>query len=253
MTDENAKTTTVSGQSDAERESQAGRQKGSHPPVKGVSIFGFGAESRAQQAGLKKGDVISPYDGEGDLSTETLANIAAATSLPGISVRVGFIRDGVEHSVELQPGSLGIRAMDVILPGSVESEMVQSRDERAVRVIQNVYLTFALLGIFVLLAKLAGAKDEGNIPLILLSTILHAAVYLLLRTRSEGAIPLVLILCAFQCLRCITLFPYPPGDLKELLLKTIVFSAFLFYAYQILFFCRPSVRALFKEKGTLVY
>jgi CAAX protease family protein len=93
-------------------------QSQDHPLVKGVSLIGLSPESRAEKAGMQKGDVIIEYDGEGNLTTEKLAALIVTTTLKGPQPRVVFVRDGREHSLEVAPGSLGISAMDTTIPDS---------------------------------------------------------------------------------------------------------------------------------------
>lgn len=80
--------------------------------VRGVSILGFKPNSRAREAGLINGDVIIEYDGAGNLTTDTLADLTAKKGQQGTPARVVFLRGGQEHSIVVSPGSLGISVLD---------------------------------------------------------------------------------------------------------------------------------------------
>lgn len=90
--------------------------------VRGVCIVDFSPESKAEKAGMGKGDVIIEYDGIANLSTRKLAAVMAVEE-PGLSVRVRFVRSDEEHSSSLEAGPLGIWGRDtVILTGIQEQE-----------------------------------------------------------------------------------------------------------------------------------
>jgi hypothetical protein len=222
-----------------------------HPLVKGVSIIGLNPESRAEKAGLQKGDLIIAYDGVGNLTTDKLAALSATTTFKGAQPRVVFVRDGREDSLTLSPGSLGISAMDTTIPGSFEKPAIDNI-ERIVQNIQRAYLVLAVLGL-IGLPHIFGSLGVWDGLKGVVSVTLDAAPYFALRYRWVGAIPLVLIVSAFSCISCFFIFMSPAMDLKALLAKVIILLLFLFYAYQIRFFRRADVRAVFRDKGTLVF
>lgn len=77
------------------------------PPVGGLSSPGTPivevlADSPAQAAGLKAGDVLTTIDGRWTTSADDVHQAAAAVP-PGRSVPVGLLRDGREILVEIRP------------------------------------------------------------------------------------------------------------------------------------------------------
>ncbi len=85
--------------------------------VRGVSIVHFRPESRAEKAGMKKGDVIISCNGVGNLTIDGLQALAAIPKPEGMQIRA--LRDGTEYSVTLPSGSLGISAMDTTVHGTL--------------------------------------------------------------------------------------------------------------------------------------
>ncbi len=80
--------------------------------VRGVMILGIRSDSEAWSAGLRKGDIIIQYDGTGDLTTEKLAQLSAGTRPGNSRIPVVYVREGHKESLNLSPGSLGIRGRD---------------------------------------------------------------------------------------------------------------------------------------------
>jgi S1-C subfamily serine protease len=120
-------------------QSEPDRQSEDRPLDKGVLILGFRPESTTEKGGMKKGDVIVKYGGIGDLTTESLTALAAATNPKGTNTRVVFLRDHREYSVELPPGPLGISAMDSTMHVPLEVRTAQDKTRRTVRAIRSVY------------------------------------------------------------------------------------------------------------------
>ncbi|MBI5252603.1 MAG: hypothetical protein HY912_24165, partial [Desulfomonile tiedjei] len=100
---------------------------------------------------------------------------------------------------------------------------------------------------------LSRSSGIGDVAQGVLFAILYGCAYFGLRRRREWAIPLVLIVSAFCCISGLVNVMQPAGDIKELLVKAFFLLWLLFFAYQIVFFRRADVRALFREKGTLVF
>jgi uncharacterized membrane protein len=164
---------------------------------------------------------------------------------------VVFVRDGREHSLTLSPGSLGISAMDTTIQGSF-GKPATDNIERIVQNIQRAYLGLAVI-FLIGLPHILGSSGVRNGLESVVSMILYAAAYCGLRYRWEGAIPLVLIISAFSCVSCFFSFMGPATNVKAPFAKVIIFLLLLFYAYQIRFFRRADVRAVFRDKGPLVF
>lgn len=124
----------------SDNSSYASAQNQSKLLLTGVSILGFSSDSSALAAGMEKGDLIIQYSAVGNLTTEKLTALTAATKPAGSEIRVGFLRDGKEHSVTLPPGPLGISAMDATIQGSAGLKIARDKIERTIQIIQRVYL-----------------------------------------------------------------------------------------------------------------
>lgn len=231
----------------------ASRQRGDKPVLTGISILGFGPDSSALAAGMEKGDLIIEYNGIGNLTTEKLTALTAATKPAGTETRVVFLRDGKEHSVALPQGPLGISAMDATIQGSAGSKIARDKIESIIRIIQKVYFVIALLPILFAPVALAKSSGIGHVVQDVLFAILYGCAYFGLRRRREWAIPLVLIVSAFGCFSGLIGLVQPAADIKALLGKIFFLLWFFFSAYQIAFFRRADVRALFGDKGTLIF
>jgi hypothetical protein len=246
----------VSSPQNSGRTQRAGGQQKSHPWSRGVSILGFKPESAAENAGIKKGDLIIAYDGEGELTVERLSVLTATPGPRVDSIPMVFLRDGDPHFVTLQRGPLGISAMNVAIPDS--SGMIVAQDEvgRRVDTIQKIYLAllaFALVGLSIQLLNLGNRAQAQNTAAAFFVVLLYAAIYFGLRHRVESMPTLVLIFSAFQCLMCFVRLMSPATDIRVLAAKVLYLLLLLFFAYQIWFFRRPEVRAHFKDTGVLVF
>jgi len=85
--------------------------------VRGVMVLDLSPRSDARRAGLTKGDVIIAYDGTRDLSSEKLLTLAGEAKKKRIRPELTFVRDGYEHTVQVDPGILGITMLDTRLTG----------------------------------------------------------------------------------------------------------------------------------------
>jgi putative serine protease PepD len=79
---------------------------GAHPPGAdaGLYVVGTTPGGAAAQAGLQSGDVITKLDGQTATSAEQLQALTL-TKRPGETVKVTFVRDGTEHTVDVTLGS----------------------------------------------------------------------------------------------------------------------------------------------------
>jgi len=93
------------------------REKRTPQPVRGVLIVDFFPKSDARRAGMVLGDVIIEYGGVRDLTSEDLLALTARTKREKSHAVAVFVRDGVEHSVRVPPGSLGISVTDTVITG----------------------------------------------------------------------------------------------------------------------------------------
>ncbi len=93
--------------------------------VRGVTIVDFRPESSAEKAGMKKGDVIIDCNGVGNLTIDRLQSLAALPKPEGVRIRA--VRDGIEYTVTLPEGSLGISATDTTAHSTLE-ETPDSRE-----------------------------------------------------------------------------------------------------------------------------
>jgi hypothetical protein len=223
----------------------------------GVKVLGFKPESRAESAGVRKGDVITRYGDETNLTSDRLLAVAGEALLRGASVEVVFLRGDDEHSVTLPPGPLGIKAMDIRAEGPFESEADQVSIDKTILWIQRLYLFFAVLAMVVLLSAVSHSNKNIEIVLARLGTgpiaLLYLFIYFGLRIRMAHTGILILFVSSFNCLGCFfLLMSLPAHNLGDLCGKVWIFLFFLFFAYQILFFRRAEVRALFKDGGTTV-
>ncbi len=218
--------------------------------VRAISILGFNPESIAREAGMEKGDVIVEYRGIGDLTMDRLTALTTGTTYNGIGTRVIYLRSGSKHSVMLPQGSLGISAMDTTIrdPSNL---LLGSDVGNVLQKIQKVYFLLGVLGLFAMTFALA-KSEVGQALLDVLFATIYCFIYFGLRYRKEWAITLVLILAAFNCISIFFRLMHPAQDIKTLVAKGIVLLLLLFFAYNIVFFRKPEVRALFGDKETLV-
>jgi Do/DeqQ family serine protease len=73
--------------------------------VKGALVSAVNDGSPAAAAGLKRGDVITSFDGERVTDSNGLRNRVAST-LPGSSVTLGVLRDGAQRTFSVKLGEL---------------------------------------------------------------------------------------------------------------------------------------------------
>jgi hypothetical protein len=127
MTIEDPKTNKIGSTPDSSGHGSPGKSQAEvHPPIKGVSILGFSPQSRAEKAGMQKGDVIIEYDGEGNLTTDVLLTLTKMTRPEESRMRAVYLRNGDVFALELAPGSLGISAMDIAVYNPLRDPKVDS-------------------------------------------------------------------------------------------------------------------------------
>ena len=220
---------------------------------KGVLIIGFNRESPAQAAGMKKGDIIVEYGGIGDLTTQILATLTDATKPETRRTRLVFVRDRQEHSVDLPRGRLGISGQDKIRTASPQPTVEQVETAGRLRTIQKIYLAFALLGsLDTSIHLLKSAEMSYVLPCALFATV-DFLIYFGLRYRRGWVVTLLLIFAAYSCFASFIGALSPAENLKTLFAKIVVLLLLFFFAYNIMFFSKPRVRALFRDRGTLVF
>jgi serine protease Do len=78
------------------------RQLGLDPTAKGVLVGDIFAGSPAERAGLKRGDVITSFDGE-KVNDRSSFRLKVATSEPLKSYELGYIRKGQERKTHITP------------------------------------------------------------------------------------------------------------------------------------------------------
>lgn len=88
--------------------------------VRGVVIVDFRPRSSGQRAGMRKGDIIIEYHGATDLTVERFRNLTVQTKREKARPIVVLVRDGVEHTVQVPGGSLGITILDTNVSGSFQ-------------------------------------------------------------------------------------------------------------------------------------
>jgi serine protease Do len=95
-------------------------------------------DSPAERAGLKRGDVITSFNGQAVRDSNSLRN-RVADSTPGASATVGFIRDGAEKTATVKLGEkeAGRRA---------ENESEEPADDKAALGISVAPLTADVAG-----------------------------------------------------------------------------------------------------------
>jgi hypothetical protein len=254
MSDEYLKSSQMlSAPNNSDNTPRATAQREAHLPAKGVSILGFSEISVAREAGMKKGDVIIGYGGERNLTTETLSSLAARKGTGGIGIDVVFLRDGLQETLTLPPGSLGISAIDTTIQDRSGLKTASDKVQRIVVVIQRAYLALALLGIVFLLSDLVKSRGVEALLQGCLLTALCGVSYVGLRHRRDWVITLILIISALGILGQVFGILEPANDIRALLDKILRVVILLFYAYQIHFFRKPDVRQLFRDKGYLVF
>jgi hypothetical protein len=82
------------------------------PPVTGYMITGTLPESQAEAAGITTGDILVSYGGKPARSLQEL-RAAASDATDDEEVPVVLVRDGVEVTLYLRPGQMGIYGKDV--------------------------------------------------------------------------------------------------------------------------------------------
>jgi formylglycine-generating enzyme required for sulfatase activity len=76
--------------------------------IDGVKVLGFTPKSDGKKAGLAVGDVIIEYQGVRDLTSEKLLSLTGTTKKRRSKVSLVFVRDGLEHAIQVGPGALGV-------------------------------------------------------------------------------------------------------------------------------------------------
>ena len=127
--------------------------------------------------------------------------------------------------------------------------MDSDRAERIIRRIQWAYIALAIVAPSSLLIDQSGAQALMSVVV----AGLFGLIYLGLRTRREWVVPLVLVSAAFACLRMVLMILHPTGDAGGLAAKVLAGLALWFFGYQLGFFSRSEVRALFKHRGRVVF
>jgi hypothetical protein len=138
---------------------------------------------------------------------------------------------------------------------SVSSEQSSQGERTQIIVlrIQRVYLLLTILGFFTLLLDLFGSGLQIGYLEEFISVIIFAIIYFGLRRRKEWVITLILIVSGVQCFWFLLRIIHPAEDIRTLVLKFISCLLFFFAAYQLSFFRRPEVRALFGHKGFVLF
>ncbi len=221
--------------------------------LKGVSILGFNPESRAEKAGMEKGDVIVQYSGTGDLTVQKLATLTTVLRSEGVPTDMILVRNGQEYSLTLPYGPLGISAMDTMLKAPAGSEAHVAID-KVVQGIQQIYLLLIALGLLSSLGFLGITPRPSTLDLLgewqrTFVRAIDCVIFLGLQWRKKWVITLVLIFSALGCATILFNIMQPVEEMRALLLRI---SLLLFYGYQIYFFSRKDVRERFGSKRTLV-
>lgn len=89
---------------------------------KGALVADVVKDSPAEQAGIKRGDLIVEFEGEAVEDTTTLRNMVAGKQ-PGTSVKVTIIRSGKEKNMSVKLGELPKSAAMEMQKGSYENVM----------------------------------------------------------------------------------------------------------------------------------
>jgi hypothetical protein len=80
--------------------------------VNGVKVLGFTPKSDGKKAGLAIGDVIIEYQGVRELTSEKLLSLTGQTRKKKEKTTLVVVREGLEHSVRVNSGSLGISVVN---------------------------------------------------------------------------------------------------------------------------------------------
>jgi hypothetical protein len=131
--------------------------------------------------------------------------------------------------------------------------MDSNRAQRMIRLLQRLHI--ALVVLLLLYAPMSLPDDPSGAQALLGVAIagLFGLIYFGLRTRREWVVPLVLVSAAFACLQATFVMLRPAGDAGVLATKVPAGLALWFFGYQLAFFSRPEVRALFKHHGRVVF
>jgi hypothetical protein len=128
--------------------------------------------------------------------------------------------------------------------------------DRAERMIRRLLWLHIALAIVLLLYAPVSLVDDPSGARALLSTLvagLFGLIYFGTRARREWVVPLVLVSAAFACLQAALVILHPAGDAGVLATKVPAGLALWFFGYQLAFFSRSEVRALFKHHGRVVF
>jgi hypothetical protein len=138
---------------------------------------------------------------------------------------------------------------------SVSSEQLPQRYRTQIIVlrIQRVYLLLTILGLFTLSLGLFGFEFRREYLEELISVIIFVIIYFGLRRRQGWVITLILIFSVFQGLGAFLKIIQPAEDIRSLVLKFVSCLLFFFAAYQLYFFRRKEVRALFGDQGVVLF
>jgi hypothetical protein len=128
--------------------------------------------------------------------------------------------------------------------------------DRAEKVVRRLQWLHIALVVGLLLYAPASLRDDSSGAQALLSVAvagLFGLIYFGLRARREWVVPLVLVSAAFACLQAAIVILHPAGEAGVLVTKVPAGLALWFFGYQLAFFSRPEVRALFKHHGRVVF
>ena len=135
----------------------------------------------------------------------------------------------------------------------VSDDSDYAKIESTVRTTQRVYLAIALAQTSGSLAELVSRGIVYSFFQELIQAAIYLVLYFGLRYRMTEMIPLVLIVSMSHCVGIFVLGLRPAQSIRELIIKIAALAFSNFFAYQVVFFRRADVRALFKDKGTLIY
>ena len=118
--------------------------------------------------------------------------------------------------------------------------------------IQKVYLLLTCITAIGSIYRIAGGEvaSAGEAGLAFFG---YFTIYMGLRHRKEWVTTFILIFSAFSLLTSFLSSFEPAKDVISLVGKVVPITFVLFSAYQIYFFAKKEVLALFNAKGTIIY
>jgi len=134
----------------------------------------------------------------------------------------------------------------------IKKDIATEKTNTIINRIQKVYLVMTCVTAFASIYKIAeGATD--SVMKVCLAFFVYFTIYMGLRHRKNWVMAFILIFSVFAMLTSFLSSFEPAKDIGSLSGKVVDIVFVLFSAYQIYFFSKKEVKALFNAQGTIIY